>query len=319
MHAIGVVEYGGPEALRVVELPDREPGAGEVRVRVRAAAVNPVDVLLRSGALAGWYKGLTPPFVPGMDAAGVIDAIGPDLDPALGLQLGQRVVAVINSKGATGAYGEQVIAPAASVVAAPDALDDAHAASFLMNALAAHNALDTAALPAGSTVLVTGAAGAFGTYAVVLAHRAGHRVIALASPADETAVRDVGADVFVARGDDAAARILQAAPDGVDTILDGALIGQEIIQAVRNGGSIIDLRGRDGELERGIRMTHSNVRDRMQDHAAITCLRDLVNDGTLPTAVEGVFAWPDAAAAHARLAEGGLRGRLILDFTTTPG
>ncbi|MBO0851287.1 MAG: alcohol dehydrogenase catalytic domain-containing protein, partial [Pseudonocardia sp.] len=100
MRAVGVWEYGGPEALRLVELPDPEPGSDQVLIRVRAAAVNPTDTLLRSGAHASRLVGREPPFVPGMDAEGVIERLGPGVDGRL--RVGQSVVALVVPTGPHG-------------------------------------------------------------------------------------------------------------------------------------------------------------------------------------------------------------------------
>src|SRR5580700_616290 len=111
MRAVGVVSFGGPEALEVVELPDPEAGPGEVRIRVHAATVNPTDTVLRSGARAA---DVPPPYVPGMDVAGVLEQIGPGA--STDLQVGQRVMAIVAPHGQTGGYAERVVVPAASVV-----------------------------------------------------------------------------------------------------------------------------------------------------------------------------------------------------------
>lgn len=182
MRAVGVIRYGGPEALEQVELPTPEAGAGQVRVRVQAAAVNPADVMLRDGSLADWYAGQEPPFIPGMDIAGVIDQVGTDVSD---LHLGQQVVGIVDNHGQVGGYSDYVVLPAASVTAAPAGATLAEAASFLMPALTARTALDLLDLPRGATVLVTGAAGGVGRYATALAHAGGLRVVALAAAADE--------------------------------------------------------------------------------------------------------------------------------------
>ncbi|AJC61787.1 zinc-binding alcohol dehydrogenase [Streptomyces sp. 769] len=165
---MGVCEFGGPEVLRVLELPEPQAGPGEVRIRVHAAAVNPTDVLLRRGGHAVRMPDRQPPFVPGMDAAGVIDQLGPGTDARLAM--GQPVVAMVLFTSAHGgAYAEHVVVPAASVVPAPEGVDFPAASTLLMNAMTARLALDALAVPPGGTIAVTGAAGAVGGYAVELA------------------------------------------------------------------------------------------------------------------------------------------------------
>jgi len=189
------------------------------------------------------------------------------------------------------------------------------AASFLMNALTARNALDTLHLALGSTVLVTGAAGAVGAYTVALANEDGVRAVAIASAKDEEFLRTCGAAAIVARGDDVAARVRQAFPAGVDAVVDTAGLFQRVVPAVRDDGTIITLRlGYDNALERGIRAVFVNVRERATDHAAIVRLGHQVASGMLALRVAATFPAADAVAAHRRFDQGGLRGRIILDF-----
>ncbi len=310
MKAYGLTQYGGPEVLHAVDLPDPHAGEGEVRVQVRAAGLNPADVMLRDGSLAAIYEGLDLPYIPGMDIAGVIDEVG----DGVSLPVGSSVVAVVDNTGSYGGYSQYVVVPESSVTPAPSGAAWPAAASFLMNALTARNALDELSLPPGSTVLVTGAAGAVGNYAVALAHADGLRVIALAGAADEQDVRDLGADVFVARGDDAVEKILEAAPGGVAGVIDTALLYEAILAAVRDGGTLIDLRFWDAQPERGIKVVHANVRSRVTDHAAITALREQVEQGVLSLRVAQTYPADSVADAHAHLDRGGLRGRIVLTF-----
>ncbi|MDT2006757.1 NADP-dependent oxidoreductase [Rhodococcus opacus] len=189
MKVIGLSTYGGPESLRTFELDEPRAGAGEVRVRVQAAGINPADVMLRDGLLADYYRDSTPPFVPGMDFAGTIDEIGDAVDPSFGLSIGDSVVGIVDNSGSYGAYSEKVIVPAASVTARPAGSTAAQAASFLMNALTARCALDVLDLSTDSTLLVTGAAGAVGGYVTQLASHAEIRVVAIGSEDDEDLLR----------------------------------------------------------------------------------------------------------------------------------
>jgi NADPH:quinone reductase len=111
MRAIGLTEFGGPEVLRVIDLPDPVPGPGQVRIRVHAAAVNPTDTMLRAGLARAWFEGRPGPYVPGMDAAGMVDAIGPDTDTPL--RPGDPVATIVQAYGPRGgAYAELIVAPA---------------------------------------------------------------------------------------------------------------------------------------------------------------------------------------------------------------
>ena len=314
MRAVGVRHYGGPEALELVELPTPEPGPGEVRVRVQAAAINPADVMVRDGSLADWYAEVEPPFIPGMDVAGVIDALGPNLDPALGLDLGQRVVGIVDNHGQHGGYSEFVVLPADSVTAAPAGASTAEAATFLMPALTARAALDALNLPSEATVLVTGAAGGVGRFAVALAHAQGLRVFALASEADEAFVRSLGADEFVGSGEDPADRILALLPGGVDAVIDGAALRETITPAIRDGGQLATLRAWNGEAGRGITHHQIHVRKRTRDRPAITRLREQVEAGKLPLQIAAAYPASEAVQAHHAFDAGHVRGRIVLLF-----
>ncbi len=314
MKAIGLTSFGGPEVLGLIELPDPVPGSGEVRVRVQASGLNPVDVMLRKGALASLNAHLGPPFVPGMDIAGIIDRVGPDIDPQFRIRLGQPVVGIVDNRGSRGGCSEYVVLPAASVTATPSAATIPQAASFLMNALTARSAIDALALPPRSTVLVTGAAGAVGGYAVALAHADGHRVIGVASTSDEHHVRELGADEFVPRGDGLLDRLREHAPAGVDAAIDAAALRDQIVPAIRDNGQLLNARSWDGQPDRGIRSVHVNVRDRVTDHAAIVHLSEHVEAGILPMRVAATYPAHAVVDAHRRLDQGGLRGRIILTW-----
>ncbi|MFI9388113.1 NADP-dependent oxidoreductase [Kutzneria sp. NPDC052558] len=314
MRAIGLTEFGGPEVLRAVELPDPVPGPGQVRIRVHAAAVNPTDTLLRSGATSARFEGRPGPYVPGMDAAGVVDAIGPDTDTSL--RPGDAVMAIVLPYGPRGgAYADLIVAPAESVVPIPSTVDFSHASTLLMNALTARLGLDLLAVPAGGTVAVTGAAGTFGGYAVQLAKSDGLLVLADASAADEQLVRDLGADEVVRRGDDVADRFRALEPDGVDAVLDGAVLHELVVPAIRDSGGLAVIRGWDGPAGRGIHVHQVWVSTVATDHARLRRLRDQAEAGELTLRVADVLPADQAAEAHRRLAAGGVRGRLVLDFT----
>ncbi len=314
MRAIGLTEFGGPDVLRVIDLPDPVPGPGEVRIRVHAAAVNPTDAMLRAGAVTAWFEGRPGPYVPGMDAAGVVDAIGPDTDTSL--RPGDPVIAILQAYGPRGgAYAELVVAPAESVVSMPSGADFPAASTLLMNALAARRALDLVAVPAGGTIAVTGAAGAFGGYAVQLAKSGGLRVFADASEADSRLVKELGADEVVSRGDGVAARLRALVPDGVDAVIDGAAQHGLVVAAVRDGGGLAVVRFWDGPVDRGVRLHKVLVTDVATDHARLLRLRDQAATGELTLRVADVLPAGQAADAHRRLAGGGVRGRLVLDLT----
>jgi NADPH:quinone reductase len=313
MKAVGVFAFGGPEVLRVVDVPEPHAGPGEVRIRVHAAAVSPSDTLMRAGHVP--LPGVKPPYIPGQDAAGVVDEIGQGT--VTGLRVGDRVMAAVMPIGPRGgAYAEQVVLPASWVTRAPTGASHAEAATLPMNGLTARLALDLLALSAGQTVAVTGAAGAFGGYLVQLAKADGLRVVADASPADEELVRTLGADAVVARGDDVAARFRDVVPAGVDGLADGALIGASVVAAVRDGGGVAALRGTGslGVPERGIIHHDVYVPDYFGEWDKLDRLRNLAETGAVTLRVAGTFPPEKAPETHRLLEAGGTRGRLVLEF-----
>ena len=307
--------FGGPEVLETIDLPLPEPGSGEVRIRVHAAGINPVDRLWRNGYLAARLAAQgPPPYVPGMDAAGVVESVGPGVDvQESGLRPGARVLAIVDNHGQYGAYSDYLVLPVESVVPAPPGSSHAEAASFLMPALTVREALDHLELPAGSTLLVTGAAGGVGQQAVALAHRDGFRVLALASEGDEDLVRGLGAERLVIRGPGATDAIVSSTDGGVDGVIDAANLHADVVAAVRDRGRIVVVsRWRHEGLDRGVTTVHVDVRTRARDRPAILALRDLAAARVLPMSVAGTYPASQVVAAHERFDRGGLRGRLVL-------
>lgn len=310
MRASGFTTYGDPDVLEVVELPDPVPGEGEIRVRVAGATVNPADLLFRSGGLAALIEGEAP-WCGGLELAGVVDAVGPGASWSVGDRVAGMTAFI---PGGRGAHAERVVVHSESVVRVPDGDDLVAWATLPMNGLTVRLALDTLALPAGSTLLVTGAAGAVGQYAVSIGAADGLRVVAVAGAADEAAVRGFGAEVFVPRGDDWAAAVRDAVPGGVDGAIDAALLGGPILQAIRDEGRLAVVRAFAGRPERGIEVSHVSVRQYLRASEKLAALAALVEDGRLALRVADTFSPERAAEAHERLATGGVRGRLVLAF-----
>ena len=312
MRAVGVTVFGGPEALSVVDVPDEPLGPGQVRLRVRAAAVNPTDTHLRQGDYAGRDPVKTPPWVPGMDVAGEVVEVGEGVDRDL--SVGDAVMAVVVPTGAHGGYREDLVLSAASVSRVPAGTDAVAASTLPMNGLTARLALDQMALPAGSVLAVTGAAGAFGGYVVQLAKADGLTVVADASEVDERLVRDLGADVVVRRGDDVAERIRAEVPDGVDGLADGSVQDALVLPAVRDGGKVTTVRGWRGDGSGRVEVLPTLVRRYAENAAALDRLREQAEQGALTLRVARTFAPEEAPEAHRVLAAGGVRGRLVITF-----
>ena len=318
MLAIGFDVPGGPEVLRPFDVPEPHAGPGEVRIAVAAVAVNPSDTVTRSGMAHDRYRAVQPPYIPGWDAAGIIDEAG----PGSGWLIGERVVAAtLPVLAGGGAYAEKIVVPAGQVARLPEGSDFVSAATLPMNGLTAWFALD--ALEAGGTIAVTGAAGAVGGYVIQLAKLRGHTVIADAKPSDEQLVRDLGADIVVPRGTDLVSRILEHAPRGVDALIDTALQGDAVLAAVRDHGRFVLLRppalGGGATSERGISVQLVMVADHLDEPEALRELSRLASEGALTLRVARTFPAEQAARAHELLEAGGLRGRIVLEFPTTAG
>lgn len=312
MRGVGVIEFGGPEVLTVVDLPEVNAGPGEVRIRNHAATVNPTDTGTRDGSRAAMLKEIPPPYIAGMDAAGVIDEIGPGTETDL--QVGDAVMAMVIPGGTHGAYRESLVLKADAVVRAPKGASHAEASTLPMNGLTARLSLDQLALQPGQTLAVTGAAGCYGGYVVQLAKADGLRVIADASPKDEELVRSLGADIVVPRGDDIAARIREACPEGVDGLADGAVQLDLAVGAVKDGGGFASVRGWKGNGERDITFHVTWVREYDRRADLLDKLRQQAEDGILTLRVAETYPAEKAGDAHARLEAGGTRGRCVIIF-----
>ncbi|HEY2793983.1 MAG TPA: NADP-dependent oxidoreductase, partial [Micromonosporaceae bacterium] len=210
MRVIEVSQYGGPENLRLVDRDDPQPSGGKVRVRVRATVVNPTDVWTREGAMAAMTPNAAVPIVLGWDFAGEL------IDPADGFVVGQQVAGLypwFAEGDGTGTYAEIVLADPSWLAPVPDGADLTGAATLAMNAQTARQGLDLLELKPGQTVLVTGASGAVGGFAVQLAAADGASVVAVASNGDEDWAGSLGATAVVGR-DGIVAAVRERFPDG---------------------------------------------------------------------------------------------------------
>ncbi len=312
MRAVGLMQHGGPEVLRVVDVPEVHAGPGQVRIRVLAAAVNPTDVMARNGARAEQQKIDPPPYVPGMDVAGVVDEIGAGVET--GVRIGDAVMGMVVPNASHGGYREQIALNARSVVRAPAGKSHIEACTLPMNGLTARLSLDLLGLKPGNVLAVTGAAGAYGGYVIQLAKTEGLTVIADASEADRDLVKSLGADIVVARGPDVATRFREHVPAGVDGMADGAVLNEKVISAVRDGGNFTSVRGFQGASQRDIKFSTTFVRTYDGQFEKLDQLRQFVEDGKVTLRVGGTYPCEQAAEAHRRLEAGGSRGRLVLLF-----
>ncbi|GAA5123745.1 NADP-dependent oxidoreductase [Pseudonocardia adelaidensis] len=308
MRALVARRLDGPDAIELMETPVPEPGPGQVRIAVAAATVNPVDVATAGGALQ--RLGLTAAreqYGLGWDVAGTVAAVGPGVD----LPVGSPVIGLSDLIGRPlKTHAEQVVLDSTAVAPAPRDVDPVAASTIPLNALTADQALDALALPAGATLLVTGAAGAVGGYAVQLARHRGLDVVAAAAAADEGIVRELGAQHVVPRGADLPTAVRELVPGGVDGVVDAALVGVGAQEAVRNGGAFAHLVATPGPAPlRAIRVHTVLI---SADGDRLRRIVGLVEAGVVGTRVAGVHAIEEAVTAYRKVAAGRLRGRLVL-------
>ncbi|SMO82151.1 NADPH:quinone reductase [Propioniciclava tarda] len=317
MKAVQASAFGDSSVLSLVELPSSEPGPGEIRVRVHAAGVNPVEVYIRNGGYAAYDPGL--PYVPGFDAAGVVDAVGAGVDCAVG----DRVFVASRD---TGTYAEYVVADASSVWPLPAGVSFAQGASLGIPGLAAHRALfERGGLKAGEQVLVHGASGAVGYLAVQLARAAGASVIGTAG-SDEglAAVRDLGVPVVDHRAPDQYDQIKAlTGGHGVDLIVE-MLANENLVDdftCLATFGRIVVV-GNRGALEFNPRLVMGKDADirgvanwNASPAARATALGDLaakLADGSLVPRVGREFPLAEAAAAQDYVMTSKALGKVVL-------
>ncbi|WP_433494718.1 NADP-dependent oxidoreductase [Micromonospora sp. CA-248089] len=288
---------GGPDAIEIIDVPEREPGPGEVRVDVAAAPVNPADL----GVVGGFFHSLGLIRQPhhtglGWDFAGVVAAAGPGVD----LAVGTRVAGLVGGFDRDfGTYAEQLVVPVADLAVVPDDLDLVAAATVPLNGLTAAQIVDLLGdPPAGGRLLVTGAAGAVGGYVVPLARDRGWRVTGLARAEDEEFVRGLGADFTT------------AAEPGWEAVADAAVLQDRGLALVGDGGVFVGVRpNAHPAAERGVTVRAVEV------HADGVRLADLLARtaaGELPARVHAVVPLDRVADAHREAAKGGVRGRYVL-------
>jgi NADPH:quinone reductase-like Zn-dependent oxidoreductase len=311
MRAVAFTEFGGPQVLHVITLPVPSPGPGQVRVRVAAATVNPTDLAFRAGGRR-LPDAVAPPYIPGMDLAGVIDAAGPGVS---GWAPGDQVMAAVSPWApAGGAYQECRLVDIDQLARVPDGISLELAATLPMNGMTVRTALDMLALPPGSVLAITGSPGAVGGYAIQLGRHDGLTVVADAAPADEELIRGLGADHVVPRGPRFASAVRELYPGGADAVIDTALVGPPALAAVRDGGQLIAVRPFQGATERDIRISLVLVGEHLHEGTRVAELADLAAKGVLTLRLAQALPAGRAHEAHARLEAGGVRGRLVLTF-----
>jgi NADPH:quinone reductase-like Zn-dependent oxidoreductase len=303
--AVVATGFGGPEMLSVVDEPEREPSAGEVRVRVHAAGVNPWDFKSYSPAMSGG----TLPVRLGAEASGVVDAVGSEVD---GVRVGDEVIAY----RAPGAYTDALVVPVSALTPKPAELSWEQAAGLMLTGVTAVHALTAADVGAGETVLIHAAAGGVGLMAVQLAAARGTRVIGTASERNHDLLRSLGA-VPVAYGPGLLDRVRAVAPDGVDAAID--LVGNDeaidvSLELVRPASRVVSAvamqRRADGiTLIGGGPGADPGTEIRT---AARAQLAELARAGSIEVLVERAYPMTAAAEAHRALQQGHTVGKLVL-------
>lgn len=316
-------EFGGPEVLHIVSDPTVDPLAGEVRVRIEATAVNPLDAMIRSG--------ISPAPVPlpharlGVEATGVIDAVGPDVT---GFQIGDPVIiTAIPDSSVRGSYAEYTTIPASAVIPRPAGLSVVEAAAIWVAYSTAYGALiEAAGMRAADLVLISGASGAVGRAAMQIANHIGAVPIAITRDAAKTEeLRAAGAAAVIASdGEDILGTVRdRAGAAGVDIVLD--LVrgpGQrELLDATRPGGILVaagflDPRPTPDPADSSVSVINYRGFDYLADPAVVKRMAAFLNAGvrlgTLKPAIDTVLPLDDVVEAHRRLDRGQHAGKKII-------
>lgn len=334
MKAVRLHEFGAPDMLRYEEAPRPVIGPSEVLIRVHAAGINPPDLYLRDG-----YRALPPewrphpvfPIILGTDISGVVEAVADDV---AGFAVGDEVFSMVRfpedmTKGSD-AYAEYVRVAATELAHKPARIDHVHAGAAPMSLLTAwqflidlgHDAPNPfqafrhQPVPlAGKTVVVNGAGGGVGHFLVQLAKWRGARVVAVASGRNGALMRELGVERFIDYTKEAAEDVIHDADLVVDAV--GGAGMERFLRVLKPGGALflvnpIGFAGHDEARARGIVVSVTQVRSNgpQLDEAG-----RLLDDGTVRVVIDSSFSLADAAAAHARAAEGGIQGKIVLTVT----
>ncbi|MGW7008536.1 NADP-dependent oxidoreductase [Streptomyces sp. NPDC054933] len=296
--AITFSEYGPPEVLRLTEVAPPKPGPGQARIRVRAASVNPLDMKIRSGLMAKAAPARFPA-IPGLDAAGVVDAVGQGADAAVGDEV----------LGATvgGSYSEYALLE--RPVAKPEAMSWEVAASLVTVGQTGHRVLRQLDVQAGQTMLVHGAAGSVGFIAVQLAVARGITVIGTAAERDLERVTALGATA-VRYGDGWLERVKAAAPGGVDFVFDasGAGVLGDSVALTGDAGKVITIADMSAQ-QHGVRFSAGSAD---QGGQSLPELVQLAAAGKLTVPIWRTYPLAEAAQAHAALEAHRNQGKAVL-------
>lgn len=326
MKAAVIDRFGGPEVLRIADVPAPEPKAGEIQVHVAYAGVNPADWKGREGWLARIEgPGYKFPHVVGFDCAGIVSKLGPGVTR---FKIGERVLGWANQVGRNwGSHADYVCLPEDNPGRVPDGLDLAVAASIPIAGLTALQAVrdaDRAAAGPGKHILIHGASGGVGSFAVGIARMLGAKVAATCSPRNFEYVRELGADAVIDyRCSDIRTPLRYWSPGGLDAIVDVVGLGTlpRPLDLLKPGGidvRIITLDESDAsgpsEQEAAARGLRASVVAMYQSSSDLESIADAIVERRIKAPAIGLLSLADIAEAHRRLEDGHTRGKIVLDI-----
>jgi len=304
MKAVVYNEFGGPEVLHVAEVDKPVPGPGQVLLAVRRAGVNPLDYKFRSGALqTEWHRPSPLPATPGVEVAGVVEAVGPDVS---GFAVGDEVL----GWPLTGSYAQYALA--SLLIVKPAALDWDRAAALPVVGETALRVVALLGLRGGETLLIHGATGATGAIATQLAVAKGVTVIGTGSAANSDYIASLGATPTT-YGEGLVERVRALAPNGVDAVLDAVGHGTLPDSIELRGGTerIVSIADPAVAAALGVTFSAGNVQE--STLPALAKLAEQVASGEITIALSRTFALADAAAAHELVESGHPGGKILIN------
>lgn len=315
MRAVALEQFGGPEVLKIMDLPNPQPGPGEVRIRIAAAGVNPVDWKIREGYLKGAFP-YAFPLIPGWECSGVIDALG---EGATRFRRGDPVYAYTRLPTVRhGTYAEMIVVPESYVAPKPERLLLHQAGGVPLAGLTAWQSLFRGQddVKPGATVLVHGASGGVGMFAVQLARHAGARVIGTAGPSNQAFLAELGVHHTIDyQAGDFREPVRALAPEGVDVIMD--CVGKDTLarsyELVRKDGrlvGVVDTPDQAAAQRHGLRLAHYHF---VQPSATeLAELGRVIDAGVVRTHVSAIYPLEGAARAQIASREGRTQGKAVL-------
>jgi len=304
MKAFRIHEYGGPEQLQYEDVPVPEPKTGQVLVRVHAASINPIDYKLASGTMRQFMP-LNFPWTPGGDFSGVIEAVGPDVTDV------KKGDAVYGNTPHGGSYAQFVVASANLIAPKPAKLSDVEAASVPLAAQTAWQGLfDNGHLEAGQTVLIHGAAGGVGTYAVQFAHWKGAKVLVTSSTANVGYLQSLGADQVI----DYKTTPFESVAKNIDLVFD--LIGGETqersFQVLKSGGYLVSSTQSPSEEKTKKYNVHGLRMGMQASKKNLMKISELLDAGKIKPVITKTYPVAQAKDAWAEHLSGHTRGKVVL-------